>query len=267
MGAGASFELGMPLVWHLTGEFKGYFTPSHLAELNAGWRRQGGGYDDSVIELVTKLLVRSDLHYENILGCLQTIWGRPGQRQGEQYHSMYIRMVEIVYLLLYHRQVKNISYISRGLPPYQGLEGFVDQSKPTWVFSLNHDLTIELLAQHCNIPLRDGFWPESNISIQGNRDKKTVNYLTADILSENDLSGSNLHLFKLGEPGVNLIKIHGALDVFAMRDGLDLCRLRPVSQELNGRLKALEIVNEEIEFWYAGQKVRTTNEIAYADGS
>ena len=44
LGAGASFELGMPLVRGLTGEFKGYFTPEHLRELNAGWRQQGGGY-------------------------------------------------------------------------------------------------------------------------------------------------------------------------------------------------------------------------------
>jgi hypothetical protein len=33
LGAGASFELGMPLVWHLTAEFKGYFTPDHVREL------------------------------------------------------------------------------------------------------------------------------------------------------------------------------------------------------------------------------------------
>src|SRR5579885_2346876 len=79
IGAGASFELGMPLVSHLTGEFKGYFTSAHLRQLNARWRQQGGGCDDSVIELIIDLLNRHDLHYENILGCLQTMARRHDQ--------------------------------------------------------------------------------------------------------------------------------------------------------------------------------------------
>jgi hypothetical protein len=118
LGAGASFELGMPLIWHLTGEFKGYFTSAHLRKLNAGWRQQGGGYDDSVIELIIKLLRRNDLHYDNILGCLQTISRRPGQPLAEQYWNMYVRMVEVVYLLLYHRQSRSLPYIRRGFPPF-----------------------------------------------------------------------------------------------------------------------------------------------------
>jgi hypothetical protein len=36
LGAGASFELGMPLVWHLTEELRGYLTPDNVRELNAG---------------------------------------------------------------------------------------------------------------------------------------------------------------------------------------------------------------------------------------
>lgn len=70
LGAGASYELGMPLVAHLTGEFKGYFTPTHLRELNSGWCAQGGGYDKTVIDSIIALLQRSDLNYENILGFL-----------------------------------------------------------------------------------------------------------------------------------------------------------------------------------------------------
>jgi len=111
LGAGASFELGMPLVWHLTGKFKGYFTPAHLRELNAGWRQQGGGFNDSVIELAIDLLKRNDLHYENILGCLQTMSRRPDQPLAAQYWDMYVRMVELVYLLLYHRQCRSLPYM------------------------------------------------------------------------------------------------------------------------------------------------------------
>ena len=92
LGAGASFELGMPLVRDLTGEFKGYFTPAHLRELNAGWRQQGGGYDNSVIETTIALRNRDDLHYENILGYLETASRRPQEPFAEQYGAMYQRM-------------------------------------------------------------------------------------------------------------------------------------------------------------------------------
>jgi hypothetical protein len=144
------------------------------------------------------------------------------------------------------------------------LERFVKQAHPIWAFSLNHDLLIELLAQHCNIPLRDGFWPDKILTIRANQHRENT-VLQADLLCEDDLNHANLHLFKPGEPGINLIKIHGALDVFAIRDGRDLCRLWPVGQGLDGPLKALQVVNEKIGFWYGGQKVRTINEITYAD--
>lgn len=128
----------MPLVWQLTGEFKGYFTPGHVRELNAGWLQQGGGYDKSVIETTIALLNRDDLHYENILGCLQTVSKRIQQAFAEQYDEMYQRMVETVYLLLYHRQAGSLPYITQGLAPFEGLAVFVKKSSPVWAFSLNH---------------------------------------------------------------------------------------------------------------------------------
>ena len=120
LGAGASFELGMPLVWHLTGEFKGYFTPEHLRDLNAGWLRQGGGHDGAAIETTISLLRRDDLHYENVLGYFQTVSRRPHERFAEQYDGIYQGMVETVYLLLYHRQVGSLSYIMQAYRPLKG---------------------------------------------------------------------------------------------------------------------------------------------------
>lgn len=267
LGAGASFELGMPLVRGLTGEFKGYFTPEHLRELNAEWRQQGGGYDNSVIETTAALLNRDDLHYENILGHLETASRRPQEPFAEQYGALYQRMVELVYLLLYPRQTGSLPYIERGFPPFEGLAAFVSKSSPVWVFSLNHDLMIQLLATHCRIPLPDGFWPDKTLTIFGNQPGVPRASLLADVLSEDDLNHGNLHLFRPGEFGINLLRIHGALDIFAFRDGLDLCRLRPVDSELGGHLTALRIVNEEIGYWDHAGKARIINEIAYTDES
>jgi hypothetical protein len=49
LGAGASYEAGMPLVWELTAEIKNWLTADKIRELNACWRIQGGDYSDSVI--------------------------------------------------------------------------------------------------------------------------------------------------------------------------------------------------------------------------
>jgi hypothetical protein len=265
LGAGASFELGMPLVSHLTGEFKGYFTADHVRDLNAGWRSQGGGYDNSVIETTIGLLARDDLHYENILGYLQTVSTRRQQAFADQYDGMYKRMVELIYLLLYHRQVGSLPYIIGGFPPFEGLTGFVRQSSPVWTFSLNHDLMFQLLAAHCNIPLRDGFWPDKTLAVFGNQPRMPKSSLRADILTEDDLNRGNLHLFKTGEGGINLLRLHGALDMFTFRDGLDLCRLRPEAPEPHAYLTALQHVNEAIGYWDGGGKARVINELPYTD--
>lgn len=70
---------------------------------------------------------------------------------------MYKRMAELVYLLLYHRQVGSLRYIVEVFPPFEGLIEFARQSPPISTFSQNHDLILQSLASHCGIPLRDGF--------------------------------------------------------------------------------------------------------------
>lgn len=72
LGAGASCEAGMPLAWELTGEIKNWLTPPKLRELNAGWRLQGGGHCDAVINDCISVLERADVHYEAVLGYLKS---------------------------------------------------------------------------------------------------------------------------------------------------------------------------------------------------
>ena len=110
LGAGASYEVGLPLVWELTTELKDWLTPEELRSLNLGWRAQGGGYPDIVIEDVARTLTIPDLHYESILGYLETQYRRQLQFQRE-YHGLYAWLVEMVYHILYIRHIKNVSYI------------------------------------------------------------------------------------------------------------------------------------------------------------
>jgi hypothetical protein len=56
LGAGASFETGMPLVWDVTAELKQWLTPEKLRGFNEGWRAQGNGMPDEAVESLIQAL-------------------------------------------------------------------------------------------------------------------------------------------------------------------------------------------------------------------
>lgn len=264
LGAGASCELGMPLVSELTKEFKDYFTPDHLKTLNDGWKIQGDGVDDSVIDLASSLLINDRLNYENILGYLQTAAQQRHRPHAEQYRSLYIIMLEIVYFQLYYKQIKELSRLNKTLPQFAGLKKISEKSDVTWVFSLNHDLIFESIADYCGIPIHDGFWPNDFLKIPISTHPQQ--YLYADILTEKNLNVGDLNILnKVGDSGINLIKLHGSLDVFTFRDGLDLCRLRSPSNDPHAKIATLKLANENLYFQDAGGKFNVKNEIVYTD--
>ena len=70
--------------------------------------------------------------------------------------------------------------------------------------------------------------------------------------------------FSHGARGVNLLKIHGALDIFTFRNGKDLLKIPPLGNGVDGPLETLRSTNEELVY-RPDVPIRATNEIAYAD--
>ena len=70
LGAGASFDCGLPLTWELTAEIRRWLTPERLAAYNAGWEAQGAHWNDAVIAQVNEWIADEDRHYEQILEAL-----------------------------------------------------------------------------------------------------------------------------------------------------------------------------------------------------
>jgi hypothetical protein len=267
LGAGASYEVGLPLVWELTTELKNWLTPDKLRALNAGWRTQGGGHSDEVIEDVARILAMPDLHYESILGYLETQYSRQSQFQ-QEYHGLYSWLVEMVYHLLCIRHTKNISYIEQHLRYYEGIAHLAALNKPLWIFSLNHDLITEALATHYKIPLNCGFTQETVTLPRRDKSGVKIGDLKAEIISGEQLEKGVMPFFQVGTTGINLLKIHGALDVFTFQDGKDLLRLLPVENSVSGVIDALRAANEELIYIHPaapGRPAKATNEIAYAD--
>jgi hypothetical protein len=182
LGAGASFEAGMPLAWELTAEIKNWLTADKLRKLNAGWRAQGSDHSDVAIEDLASVLERPAMHYEAILGYMEAQLRR-WHALRQEYHSLYSRLVELVYHLLYIRQVSNDAFFKRHLSAYDGLYAMAEANTPLWVFSLNHDVIAEAIAARLSIPLHSGFSPTTETFARRDPTGNKIGDIRAEVLT------------------------------------------------------------------------------------
>ncbi len=227
LGAGASYEAGMPLVWELTSELKTWLTPEKLRELIVGWRSQGAVFSDAVIEDLVSVLVRPDMHYEALLGHLETQFMRHNHigARGNEYHGLYSWLIEMVYYLLYYRQINNRAFLDKHLHRFDGIGALINDSTPLWVFSLNHDVMIETIAARLSIPLHTGFGSSTIRLPRRDQTGRAIGELRAETLTLDQLDNKTMFYPNPLQPGIYLMKIHGALDVFTFNDGKDVLKL------------------------------------------
>jgi hypothetical protein len=263
LGAGASLELGMPLTWDLSVELLGWLTADKLRHFNRGWRSQGGGYPDEVIEDFISTIQTPGMHYESMLGYLQTQYRR-STKFAQEYHGLYAWLVEIVYFILYYRHLRNQSYVTAGLRYFEGIAGLARESHPLWVFSSNHDLMAECICTQCGLTICTGFTETVSLPRLDGAGKR-IGELKAKVLPGEELERYGITFAPPGEPVVNLFKVHGALDTFTFRDGRDLLKLDPLGPGVGGILDALKVANEELFYLAHGQRIKATNEITYTD--
>ncbi len=269
VGAGFSYEAGMPLVWELTAEIKNWITGAKLLELNESWKAQGGGLSESVLNDFLSVLSRPDMHYEAILGYLtaQTRHQRQQEVSGE-YHYLNSWLIQMVYHLLYLRQVNNFGFLQANLPFYDGIKALVEESDPLWVFTLNHDVIIEAIAARLEIKLHSGFSPEIIGLPTSNRMGAKIGEIRAEILTKDTLDNHAMYFPNPPQPGLYLLKIHGALDIFTFNDGDDLLKLLPDGEGWAGTLNVLREANEHLFYPVPGAprgRANTMNVITYAD--
>ena len=226
---------------------------------------QGIAYPDVVIEDFASVLVRDAMHYESLLGYLET-QSRRLLPLLQPYHGLYSWLVEMVYHILRLRHALNIELIERNLDSLEGIPKLARANTPLWIFSLNHDVLIECLAAKYGIPLHSGF--SSGVITFPRRDASgaKIGELRAETLSEAQL-GAGMIFPQPGAAGINLLKIHGALDIFAYCDGKDFAKLLPDEQTVRGIIDILRIAENELLYIDPQRPypVKATNEITYAD--
>ena len=269
LGAGASYEAGMPLAWELTAEIKNWLTADKLRLLNKGWRVQGGGHSDQVINDCIVMLENPAAHYEAVLGHLETQFRR--QRDNkllQEYHGLYSWLVELVSHLLYYRQVNNPVIIGKALRYYEGIRALADASTSLWIFSLNHDVIVEMIAARYAIPLHTGF--SETIVTLPRRDAAghIKGHIRAQVLRKQEFEKYAMNFPNPPKLGIYLLKIHGALDIFTFNDGEDLLKLLPDSPGENAVTDVLRAANEDLFYPFPGipgGRLKATNEISYMD--
>ncbi len=267
LGAGASYDTGMPLASELTAELKDWLTPAKLNWLNEVWQAQGGGYSEATICDLNGVLAKESMDYEHIVGYLEVQSERIRERS-EEYHGLLAFLSEIIYHLLKERHVQNESFIARNIRYLQGINEFGKSNKPLWVFSLNHDLVVECFCADYDIPARFGYGDEIVRLPRRDKEGATSGEVEARAIRRDQIANHTLNFFRPGEEGINLLKIHGSLDEFAFNDGQDLLKIVPSDHSAAGVIAALRNVNAEVRYIdprWPGGVVTARNEIVYAD--
>jgi len=267
LGAGASRELGMPLREELNAEILTWLHPASLRKINHAWRTRGFGHPDSVIDGLVRVLESSSFDYETLLAEWEAQYiAGAGDARGPSYHSLYAWLAQVVSLALYRRQVSHRETFQDGLPYFSGIVPLVRDNAPLWIFSLNHDVLVECLAAHFSIPVNCGFSART-ISLPCRQGPGTiVATLQANVLGAAELANAALPFFPPGTAGINLMKIRGALDIFAFGDGDDLLKLKPQAPTFDAIIDALQIANEGLlDAGLSPDPLSVTNQIPYID--
>ncbi len=245
LGAGASRELGMPLRSDVNAELSAWLNPDSLRRLNATWRARGFGHPDPVIEDVAGRLLPEAFDYEELLHHLESQYledARAGHARA--YHELYAWLAQLAYQTIYRHQVERRSLVREGLQYFEGLARLARVNRPLWVFSLNHDLLVECVAALFGIEVSCGF-SERQVTLPcRNESGTTVARVTASLLTDAEMANGCLGFLKTGWPGINLLRLHGALDVFTWGEGRDLILLRPRELTFDAIIDVLQIANE-----------------------
>lgn len=271
LGAGFSYDLGMPVSSELTEVFLGMFNKSNATSLAATMSRQQPFGDDrpinsKAIEEVFSLLLQykedKGANYEEFLMKIQEGSERYSanysQSDRDSFHFVFAVLYDMIHTILSLYQA--ISYevlYSKNVQWFSKLENILSDMEETWVVSLNHDLLLECLAIDFGIPITYGAtkqrsFPVSNLAMQ-------------DCIAFSCIDRSDYNIGSLGfigrQRGINLVKLHGSLTEHVYKDQEEILNPtleRKSSRELIGDFHKIQ----NMAYFYQGQPVPSGRERA-----
>ena len=258
IGAGFSYDLGMPLAADFSATFFNYLSPARCRQMAALMKTQQPFSKDrptdpkAIDEAFSILEQYRGKDYESFLSRIETEeWAYHGsQAINDSYHYVYANLYDLVYQLLYIYQASTFQTIYRkNFELYRGLENFLSDSE-TWVFSLNHDLVVEFLAADLSIPLTYGDTDTLSFPVHNLELGRQIAFTCTNV---EDYSLAKMKFFK-GSRGINLLKLHGGLSEFLYDDKKVRLNTTLGSGTSETILKAFEGVVREMGFFFQGNR-------------
>jgi hypothetical protein len=216
LGAGASYELGMPLVVELTETVRADHTPELVRKFS-----KHSKWTEESTDFFLNLLAHKDLHYEAVIGAIEVMAQRQGPSRAS-YENIRTHLVDMVsrYLIGEHSARKPLTML--GLSYLEGLRRYFRSDEPLRIFSLNHDVMIEEICSFMAEPLKAGFHKNANY-YKNAFDGASLEF-NFEVLTNEQMSKGELDFFAPGERGVNLYKLHGGLDTYLFNSCKDYIR-------------------------------------------
>lgn len=205
LGAGASVECGMPLVW----PFTGILSKNILSRLDIKLFNFHG--DEAIKQRFASVFQSDTMHYEEMLKHIEN-WKLEAKtpKEAQIVDGLIRQVTECIQLLLLELQEKCLPRMKVRFENYFGLQALLEQQGRVEIFSLNHDLILEELCAYYDLGLKDGFYAD--------REHSYKNLGEFRVITSEELSEHKLDFYEGSEKGVNLLKLHGSFDIFAVED-------------------------------------------------
>jgi hypothetical protein len=262
LGAGFSFDLGMPLADELTELLVDPFDWRSTRALGATLAAQdpyGEGRPinakaiHEALDLVRAARRRNQANYEETLAQIQQLGDRPGKNQSDRdsYHYVFGFLYELVHAILYEYQLDaHATLYKLNRAHFSPITNILSNEAPTWVFSLNHDIFLESLAIDHKIPLSDGANGSIAFPVSNQAPTDTINFMTS---KREDLSVQAPGWLTNGL-GINLVRLHGGLAELEYKDGSLICN---PSLHVTSSDELIQLVRriESMSYFHMGNRV------------
>ena len=232
LGAGFSFDLGMPLASELTDDFLSIFRRDNEKRTVATLSKAKPFTPErpinekaiaAGINLLLQYKEKGCRNYEAAIGAIQKREGltQPTLSDTDSYHFLFAQLYEIIHAILVMYQNASYAIIYEINKKWFSDFNSLLSDAGTWVFSLNHDLYVECLAADLGIPISYGDTGRISFPID-NRNLNNLIEFGTSVRKELSLESSGyIH----GRQGINLVKLHGGISELHYQDRDLICNL------------------------------------------
>ena len=274
LGAGFSYELGMPLAFDLTKDFYSKFSPFTMLRLiNLLKRNEPYGKERPIdkntlddIGILYSQYRKNKINYEKMILELETLKDHNNTNISisDTYHY-YIGVVQyLLSQILWEHQEKKYDIFQEYQYLYNDLSDFLSDEEEVYVFTLNHDICFEMLCLDMGLPFSFGT-DKSREYYRTNLNQHEKVYFT---YMERENLLSKKYSFVNCKSYFNLIKLHGAFNEFSFEDNKKIAYIDHKNCKTSGEyLECVRIAWNDTHYFMNGQDIKLTEFIPVTDNN